>query len=90
MVSEPGGFGLNTEVTAVDGRITLTGEVIDNQMYCEMQAQILPTNGTIRTNGDGTITVNNADEATIVLTTGQIMLTTIQLIVVKIHTNKLQ
>ena len=63
-------FGLNTEVTAADGRITLTGEVIDNQMYCEMQAQILPTNGTIRTNGDGTITVNNADEATIVLTTG--------------------
>lgn len=62
--------GLTTTVTADKGRITLSGQVNDNQMKCEMQAQIEKKGGNLKTNADGTVTVEQADEVTIVLSTG--------------------
>ena len=62
--------GLTTTVTADKGRITLSGQVNDNQMKCEMQAQIEKKGGNLNTNADGTVTVEQADEVTIVLSTG--------------------
>lgn len=62
--------GLKTTVTADKGRITLSGQVNDNQMKCEMQAQIEKKGGNLKTNADGTVTVEQADEVTIVLSTG--------------------
>ena len=61
--------GLTTTATAEDGKITLSGEVNDNQMKCEMQAQIVNEGGTITDNADGTVTVENADAVTIVYST---------------------
>ena len=61
--------GLTTEVSSNDGRITLSGEVNDNQMKCEMQAQIVNEGGTVKDNADGTVTVENADAVTIVYST---------------------
>lgn len=61
--------GLTTTQKAEDGKITLAGQVSDNQMKCEMQAQIVNEGGTIKDNEDGTVTVENADAVTIVYST---------------------
>ena len=62
-------YGLTTEVSAENGKITLSGEVNDNQMKCEMQAQIVNEGGTIKDNADGTVTVEGADAAMIIYST---------------------
>lgn len=61
--------GLTTTTKAENGKITLAGEVNDNQMKCEMQAQIVNEGGTLTNNEDGTVTVENADAVTIVYST---------------------
>lgn len=61
--------GLTTTAKAEGGKITLAGEVNDNQMKCEMQAQIVNEGGTLKDNEDGTVTVENADAVTIVYST---------------------
>ena len=61
--------GLQTTATAANGRITLAGQVNDNQMKCEMQAQIVNEGGKLLSNNNGTVTVENADAVTIVLAT---------------------
>ena len=61
--------GLTTTTSAEGGKITLAGQVNDNQMKCEMQAQIVNEGGTVTDNGDGTVTVENADAVTIVYST---------------------
>ncbi len=60
---------LTTTTSAEGGKITLAGQVNDNQMKCEMQAQIVNEGGTVTDNGDGTVTVENADAVTIVYST---------------------
>ena len=55
---------LTTTTSAEGGKITLAGQVNDNQMKCEMQAQIVNEGGTVTDNGDGTVTVENADAVT--------------------------
>lgn len=62
--------GLTTTVNAKDGRITLAGQVDDNQLKCEMQAQIVNKGGEAKDNSDGTVAVSDADEVMIVLSTG--------------------
>lgn len=62
--------GLSVNVTASDGRITLAGTVTDNQLQCEMQAQIVQKGGRMITNDNGTVTVERADEVMIILSTG--------------------
>ncbi len=70
LASAKSAAGLTTTVTADNGRITLSGQVNDNQMKCEMQAQIEKKGGNLKTNADGTVSVENADEVTILLSTG--------------------
>ena len=62
--------GLSTTTQAENGRITLSGEVNDNQLKCEMQAQIVNIGGEITDHSNGTVTVDQADEVIIVLATG--------------------
>lgn len=61
--------GLTAAASAEGGKITLAGEVNDNQMKCEMQAQIVNEGGTVTDNADGTVTVENADAVTIIYST---------------------
>lgn len=75
--SEPGALSFstqmttvhdNTEITAQDGRISLTGQ-LDNDMAFESQMIVQNEGGTVETKSDK-IQVNKADSVTIILTAG--------------------
>lgn len=68
--SVKGAAGLTTTAVSENGKMTLKGQVNDNQMKCEMQAQVVNEGGMLSTNPDGTVTVSQADEVTILLSTG--------------------
>ncbi|WP_344209620.1 glycosyl hydrolase family 95 catalytic domain-containing protein [Kribbella sancticallisti] len=57
-------------VTAKDGRITVSGALLDNGMRYESQAQVITTGGTRTDNPDGTVTVAGADSAILIVSSG--------------------
>jgi len=56
--------------TARNGRITFAGNLIDNGMRFESQLNVQNRGGTRVDNGDGTVTVTNADSVTLLLAAG--------------------
>jgi len=56
--------------SARDGRITFSGNLNDNGMRFESQLQVLNEGGSRTDNGDGTVTVANANAVTLVLAAG--------------------
>jgi alpha-L-fucosidase 2 len=60
----------SAEITAQDGRITLTGQLDDNALRYESQLQVLNTGGRRTDNADGSVTVQGADSVTLVLAAG--------------------
>ncbi|PZG02995.1 glycosyl hydrolase family 95 catalytic domain-containing protein [Micromonospora deserti] len=77
---QPGKLGLKVSVstatnrsralTAKDGRITFTGRLTDNGMRFESQLQVAASGGTLVNNSDGSVTVQGADEVTLILAAG--------------------
>jgi alpha-L-fucosidase 2 len=57
-------------VTARNGRITFAGNLNDNGLRFESQLQLRNEGGTRTDNGDGTVTVANANAVTLVLAAG--------------------
>ncbi|MFY1702871.1 glycosyl hydrolase family 95 catalytic domain-containing protein [Micromonospora sp. WMMA1923] len=57
-------------LTAANGRITLSGRLNDNGMRFESQLQVINTGGTRVDNSDGTVTVEGADSVTLLLAAG--------------------
>ncbi|MEV4811698.1 glycosyl hydrolase family 95 catalytic domain-containing protein [Micromonospora avicenniae] len=57
-------------VTASDGRITFAGALTDNKLRYESQIQVNADGGTVASGADGTVTVRNADSATLILAAG--------------------
>jgi alpha-L-fucosidase 2 len=78
--SRPGRISFTASVTAPDdrsktttarnGRITFAGNLNDNGLRFESQLQVRNDGGTRTDNGDGTVTVANADAVTLVLAAG--------------------
>jgi alpha-L-fucosidase 2 len=78
--SQPGRIGFTTSLTAPDnrskrtvasgGRSTFSGALNDNGMKFESQLQVIGQGGTRTDNGDGSVTVANADSAMLVLAAG--------------------
>ncbi|MCW3815987.1 glycoside hydrolase N-terminal domain-containing protein [Micromonospora sp. DR5-3] len=76
----PGSIGFTTAITAPDnrsksisaknGRITLTGALNDNGMRYESQIQVLNIGGQRTENGDGSVTVKDADQVVLLLAAG--------------------
>jgi hypothetical protein len=64
--------GLTTSATAdpIDKRITLAGQVDDNQMMAEMQLKLENEGGTVSSSDGQTLTVTDADSVTLVYSTG--------------------
>jgi alpha-L-fucosidase 2 len=60
----------SAEITAHDGRITLSGGLDDNELRYESQLQVLNAGGRRTDNADGTVTVQGADSVTLVLAAG--------------------
>jgi alpha-L-fucosidase 2 len=56
--------------TANGDRITVRGELADNGMKFEAQIRVAHTGGTLTANGDGTLTVTDADSVWFVLAAG--------------------
>ncbi|MEV1327993.1 glycoside hydrolase N-terminal domain-containing protein [Micromonospora costi] len=57
-------------VTASGGRITLAGALTDNKLRYESQIQVNADGGTVSSGADGTVTVRDADSATLILAAG--------------------
>ncbi|MEV0808957.1 glycoside hydrolase N-terminal domain-containing protein [Micromonospora sp. NPDC050200] len=57
-------------ITAKDGRINLTGALNDNGMRFESQIQVLNIGGQRTDNGDGSVTVKDADKVVLLLAAG--------------------
>ncbi len=57
-------------VSAVRGRITVSGALHDNGMLYEAQLQVLNTGGTRTDNPDGTVTVSGADSVVLIVSSG--------------------
>jgi len=57
-------------VTALHGKITVSGALLDNGMLYESQLQVLNTGGTRTDNPDGTVTVSGADSVVLVVSSG--------------------
>ncbi|MET7750604.1 glycoside hydrolase N-terminal domain-containing protein [Micromonospora sp. NPDC005367] len=57
-------------VTANDGRITFAGVLTDNRLRYESQIQVNADGGTVASGADGTVTVREADSATVILAAG--------------------
>ncbi|MFC0624375.1 glycosyl hydrolase family 95 catalytic domain-containing protein [Kribbella deserti] len=78
--SKPGKVGFTTtltgeanrthKITAVNGRIKVTGTLLDNGMRYETQAQVINSGGTRTDNPDGSVTVTGADSVVLVLSAG--------------------
>ena len=80
--SEPGELTFTTSTTAASGltttatadpndkRITLAGQVNDNQMRAEMQLKLENEGGTVSSSDGRTLTVTAADSVTLVYSTG--------------------
>ncbi|WP_157009298.1 glycosyl hydrolase family 95 catalytic domain-containing protein [Agromyces laixinhei] len=80
--SEPGRLSFTTSTTAASGlttvatadpddkRITLAGQVNDNQMRAEMQLRLKNDGGTVSSSDGRTLTVDGADTVTLVYSTG--------------------
>ncbi|MEU4241877.1 glycoside hydrolase family 95 protein [Actinoplanes sp. NPDC026619] len=56
--------------TAEDGRITVAGTLTDNGLRFEGQVRVLASGGTRTDNADGSVTVDGADDATILIAAG--------------------
>ncbi len=77
---QAGKIGFTASITAPDnrsrnfsarnGRITFSGNLNDNGMRFESQLQVLNEGGSRTDNGDGTVTVANANAVTLVLAAG--------------------
>ncbi|TYC06638.1 alpha-L-fucosidase [Micromonospora sp. WP24] len=57
-------------VTADGGRITFAGALNDNKLRFESQIQVTAQGGAVTDGADGTVTVREADEATLILAAG--------------------
>ncbi|MFD0787614.1 glycoside hydrolase N-terminal domain-containing protein, partial [Micromonospora azadirachtae] len=57
-------------VTASHGRITFAGALTDNKLRYESQIQVNADGGTVASAVDGTVTVRDADSATVILAAG--------------------
>ncbi len=80
--SEAGKLTFTTSVSAASGltttatadadqkRITLAGQVNDNQMKCEMQLKLVNEGGSVSSSDGKTLTVTGADTVTLVYSTG--------------------
>ncbi|WP_399344663.1 glycosyl hydrolase family 95 catalytic domain-containing protein [Umezawaea sp. Da 62-37] len=78
--SQPGRIGFTTTLTAPDnrskrttasgGRSTFAGALTDNGMKFESQLQVVGQGGSRTDNGDGSVSVSNADSAVVVLAMG--------------------
>jgi len=80
--SQPGKLSFTTSTAAASGltttavadanekRITLAGQVADNQMRAEMQLKLENQGGTVSSSDGRTLTVSGADSVTLVYTTG--------------------
>ncbi|MFF2389150.1 glycoside hydrolase N-terminal domain-containing protein [Agromyces sp. NPDC058104] len=80
--SEPGKLSFTTSTAAASGlsttttadadekRVTLAGQVADNQMHAEMQLKLANRGGTVSSSDGRTLTVTAADEVTLVYSTG--------------------
>ena len=55
-------LGKTVTTTAKDNKITVAGYMNDNQMKLNGQLVVIPTNGTVTANNDGTLTVSGAKE----------------------------
>ena len=57
-------------VTASGGRITFAGALADNRLRYESQVQVKAEGGAVTDGADGTVTVRDADAATLILAAG--------------------
>lgn len=60
----------SSAVTVRDGRIAVSGRLADNRLRYEAQIQLVIEGGTRIDGGDGSVTVSNADCATLILAAG--------------------
>jgi len=67
---EGDGLGKTGTVTASGDTAILSGTLAAYQINYEIQFKVIPTGGTMTANADGTITVENADSAVILITAG--------------------
>ena len=67
---EGDGLGKTGTVTASGDTAILSGTLAAYQINYEIQFKVIPVGGTMTANADGTITVENADSAVILITAG--------------------
>lgn len=67
---EGDGLGKTGTVTASGDTAILSGTLAGYQINYEIQFKVIPVGGTMTANADGTITVENADSAVILITAG--------------------